>query len=82
VVRLDRINSQQVFQQARVVVFHYMERCPAGAEPCGVVLQGSKGRVVFEQPVLLPDEQFIPMDLLRGRPTARPASRLRMPRTR
>ncbi|MBM5826023.1 MAG: hypothetical protein FJ054_11865 [Cyanobacteria bacterium M_surface_10_m2_119] len=59
-----------------------MERCPAGAEPCGVVLQGSKGRVVFEQPVLLPDEQFIPMDLLRGRPTARPASRLRMPRTR
>jgi hypothetical protein len=71
-----------VFQQARAVVFRYMERCPSGAEPCGVVLQARRGRVVFEQPVLLPDEQFVPMELLRGRPTARPANRLRMPRTR
>ena len=81
-MRLDQINSQQVFQQARAVVFHYQERCPNGADPCGVVLQANRGRVVFDTPVLLPDEQFIPMELLRGRPTARASSRLRMPRTR
>ncbi|MEX1324297.1 MAG: hypothetical protein AB1Z21_08945 [Synechococcaceae cyanobacterium] len=63
-------------------MFAYQEGCPFGPEPCGVVLQGRRGRVVFEQPVLLPDEQFIPIDLLHGRPAARPGSRLRMPRSR
>ncbi|MEY3768025.1 MAG: hypothetical protein RLZZ11_1095, partial [Cyanobacteriota bacterium] len=29
--------------------------------------QGSQGRVVFELPVLLPEEQFIPLELVRGR---------------
>jgi hypothetical protein len=81
-LRLDRINSRQVFQQARRVIFRYQEGCPAGHEPCGVVLQGARGRVVFEQPVLLPDEQFIPIELLQGRSPARPANRLRMPRSR
>lgn len=81
-MRLDRINSQKVFQQARTVVFHYMERCPGGTDPCGVVLHGRRGRVVFEPPVLLPDEQFIPMELLRGRSALRGSSRLRVPRSR
>jgi len=81
-LRLDRINSQAVFQQARRVIYHYLERCPGGADPHGVVLQGERGRVVFDPPVLLPDEQFIPLDLLRGRPATRPSSRLRMPRNR
>ncbi len=71
-----------MFHQARLALFHYMERCPGGNDPCGVVLQGDRGRVVFEQPVLLPDEQFVPIDLLRGRPTSRANSRLRMQRPR
>jgi hypothetical protein len=81
-LRLDRINSQQVFRQARRVMFRYQEGCPCGPEPCGVVLQGERGRVVFEPPVLLPDEQFIPLDLLQGRPSGRGGPRLRMPRSR
>lgn len=81
-LRLDRINSQQLFQQARRVMYRYQEGCPSGAEPCGVVLQGARGRVVFEPPVLLPDEQFVPVELLQGRPAARSGSRLRMPRSR
>ena len=81
-LRLDRINSQQVFQLARRALFHYMERCPSGGDPIGVVLQGQRGRVVFEQPILLPDEQFVPIDLLRGRQSARTGNRLRMPRNR
>jgi hypothetical protein len=28
---------------------------------------GGQGRVVFELPVLLPEEQFIPLELVRGR---------------
>jgi hypothetical protein len=81
-LRLDRINSQQVFQLARRALFRYLEHCPAGGDPIGVVLQGQRGRVVFEQPILLPDEQFVPIELLRGRQSARTGNRLRMPRNR
>ncbi|MCP9927557.1 hypothetical protein [Cyanobium sp. CH-040] len=81
-LRLDRINSQQVFQQARLVIYRYQEVCPGGPEPCGVVLQGARGRVVFDQPVLLPDEQFVPLDLLQGRASPRAGARIRMPRSR
>ncbi len=81
-LRLDRINSQLVFQLARQVLFLYMERCPAGSDPIGVVLQGQRGRVVFEPPILLPEEQFVPIDLLRGRQAARTGNRMRIPRTR
>jgi hypothetical protein len=62
-----------VFHQARQALFQYLERCPGGSDPIGVVLQGERGRVVFEQPILLPDEQFVPIELLRGK---------RMPRSR
>jgi hypothetical protein len=36
----------------------------------GVVLlgEGPQGRVVFDVPILLPEEQFVPMELLRPRP--------------
>lgn len=71
-----------MFQQARRSLFQYMERSPAGVDPVGVVLQGQRGRVVFDQPILLPDEQFVPIDLLLGRATTRPSGRLRMPRSR
>lgn len=79
-LRLDRINSQLVLQQAkRVLVLHQLD-CPSGPEPCGVVLHAVGGRVVFERPVLLPDEQFVPLELLRTRPSRQKTSRLRMPR--
>lgn len=34
----------------------------------GIVLagKGDLGRAVFEPPVLLPEEQFVPFDLIRG----------------
>lgn len=37
-------------------------------DPIGVVLTANQrqGRVVFELPVLLPEEQFVPLDLIRG----------------
>lgn len=49
-----------------------MQSCPEGPDPVGVVLPidtddpacGSRGRVVFAMPVLLPEEQFIPLELL------------------
>ena len=62
-----------MFHQARQALFQYLERCPGGSDPIGVVLQGERGRVVFEQPILLPDEQFVPIELLRGK---------RLPRSR
>ena len=71
-----------MFQLARQALFRYMERCPGGSDPIGVVLQGQRGRVVLEQPILLPDEQFVPIELLRARPGNRTAARLRMPRSR
>jgi hypothetical protein len=69
-----------VFQLARQAMYAYMERCPMGPDPCGVVLQAGRGRVVFELPVLLPDEQFIPLDLIRGRTPRGGASRVRWAR--
>lgn len=48
---------------------------PGGAEPIGIVLDsnGEIGRVVFEAPVL-PHEQFVPLELIRGRSAGRPRS--------
>ena len=81
-LRLDRINSRDVFSAARRVLFRHMESCPEGPDPLGVVLSG-RGRVVFELPVLLPDEQFVPLEFLltrhqRGAGSRR--SRLQVPR--
>ena len=57
--------------QARRIYFHYLERSGLANDPLGIVIsspQSGQGRVVFELPVLLPDEQFIPIELVRGRP--------------
>jgi len=74
--RWDRIDSRLLIAQARQVYFSYLSSTPAGHEPLGVVVdpQETDGRVVFETPVLLPDEEFIAIDLIRGR-TSRGRSR-------
>ena len=69
-----------------------MQSFPEGADPVGVVLPidtddpacGSRGRVVFAMPVLLPEEQFIPLAPLltrsqRSGPAGR-RGRLQIPR--
>ena len=74
-LRLDRVNSRELFAVARGVLFRHMETCPDGPDPLGVVLVNPdrdpgalrRGRVVFSVPVLLPDEQFVPLDLLLAR---------------
>jgi hypothetical protein len=69
-LRLDRINSADLLRRSRRIYFHFLESCPTAPEPMGVVLlaEGPQGRVVFEAPVLLPEEQFVPLELLRPRP--------------
>ena len=67
--RWDRIDSRLLIAQARQIYFAYLCSTHAGHEPLGVVVdpQEFDGRVVFESPVLLPDEEFIAIDLIRGR---------------
>ena len=67
--RWDRVDSRSLIAQARRVYFAYLSTTPAGQEPLGVVVdpQEPDGRVVFDTPVLLPDEEFIAIDLIRGR---------------
>lgn len=87
VLRLDQINSQQVLKAARHVLFLYQQQCPMGREPFGVVLpvgalslSGQQGRVVFDTPILLPDEHFIAIDWILGRSKRSQGTRLRMPK--
>jgi hypothetical protein len=72
-LRLDRINSSVVLQVARQVYFRFLSSGPSGIEPAGIVLKvaATEGRVVFEAPVLLPDEHFVPIDWLRNRSVGR-----------
>ena len=68
--RWDRINSADVIARARRIYYSYLENSGGGVDPCGIVVtgpSGGQGRVVFETPVMLPDEQFIPLELVRGR---------------
>ena len=73
--RWDRINSAEAIGRARRIYYAFLERCSGAAEPLGVVMAAEaeavtrtgSGRVVFELPVLLPSEQFIPLELVRGR---------------
>lgn len=70
--RWDRINSADVIARARRIYYTYLENSGGGGgtDPLGIVISGAgggQGRVVFENPVLLPDEQFIPIELVRGR---------------
>ena len=95
-LRLDQINRSLVIQAARRILFQALELGGLGNEPSGVVLNGCQipgtggdrgkghqflqGRIVFDQPVLLPDEQFVPIELIRGRLGRSGSARLRLPR--
>lgn len=56
---------------ARTTYFNYLSDTPSGVEPLGAVvhLQNGDGRVAFEVPVLLPEEEFVGIELIRGRNT-------------
>jgi len=73
---LDRINSRELLGSARQIYHAFLSTGPTGVEPAGVVMVGEsrQGRVVFDLPVLLPQEQFVPMDWLRGRSPSRSRS--------
>ena len=75
-LRLDRINSRELLSSARHVYHAFLSTGPTGVEPAGVVMVGEsrQGRVVFDLPVLLPQEQFVPIDWLRGRSQTRSRS--------
>jgi len=77
---LDRVNSAVLIERARRVFWRYWQQGAApSAAPCGVVLQGNSGKVVFDLTALLPDEEFVPVEWIQGRGTA-PSGR--SPRTR
>ena len=56
---------------ARTTYFNYLADTPSGLEPVGAVvhLEHGEGRVAFEVPVLLPEEEFVGIELIRGRST-------------
>lgn len=66
----------RMLQIARRLYLHYLERC-GSPEPLGVVIVagGRSARLIFEAPVLLPQEQFVPLDLLRLKPQQKNRSR-------
>ena len=74
--RWDRVNSGRLIQLARSVYFSYLSNTPSAPDPMGVVVDQGRaiGRVVFESPVLLPDEEYVSFDLIRQR-GSRPRSR-------
>lgn len=69
------MNSRVLIAAARGVFFQWLTLSSAGQEPLGVVLCGdgptSRGRVVFDLPVLLPGEHYVPVAWLGLRPPAR-----------
>jgi hypothetical protein len=69
-LRLDRINSRDLLSAARQLYFSFLADGSSASEPLGVVLSPGepgcwRGRVVFSAPVLLPDEEFVALALLR-----------------
>ncbi|MGB1417175.1 MAG: hypothetical protein ACPHAS_07460 [Synechococcus sp.] len=67
--RWDRVDSRSLIRIARRTYFQYLSDTPGSIEPIGVVvaLRQQEGRVVLEAPVLLPDEEFVGLELIRGR---------------
>jgi hypothetical protein len=65
--RWDQINSAEAIGRARRIYYAFLERCAGAGDPLGIVMAGAAGRVVFELPMLLPAEHFIPLELVRGR---------------
>ena len=73
-----------VIQAARRVLAEALDNGSPAIDVCGVVLKVTtakpQGRVVQSLPLLLPDEQFIPIELIRARRSRSGASRLRFAR--
>ena len=69
--RWDRVDSRALIALAQTTYFNYLADTPSGLEPVGAVvhLEHGEGRVAFEVPVLLPDEEFVGIELIRGRST-------------
>ena len=67
--RWDRVDSRELIGLARRIYFSYLSDTPTAPDPIGVVvnLADQDGRVVFESPVLLPEEDFLGLELIRGR---------------
>ena len=67
--RWDRVDSRELIRLARRVYFHYLSDTLSSPDPIGVVvdLDHQEGRVVFQAPVLLPDENFVGLELIRAR---------------
>lgn len=67
--RWDRVNSQELIARARRIYFRYLSEATRTQEPSGVVVcqKSGEGRVVFEMPTLLPEEEFLSTALLRNR---------------
>ena len=63
------MNSRELIQLTRSVYFNYLSNTPSAPDPIGVVVDQGRadGRVVFESPVLLPNEDYIGFDLVRQR---------------
>ena len=64
--RWDRVDSRRLIAVARRVYFKHLTTNGYQLDPCGVVINGEHddGRVVFEMPTLLPEEQFISAELI------------------
>ena len=71
------MNSQELIARARLIYFRYLSDAGRSTEPTGVVLctSSGEGRVVFEVPTLLPEEEFVATQLLRGKSPRRNLSR-------
>ena len=67
--RWDRIDSRALIRAAQGVYFSHLSESSGARDPLGVVLAPGQpgGSVVFELPVLLPEEEFIELELIRGR---------------
>ena len=67
--RWDRVDSRELIGLARRVYFSYLSDTLSAPEPFGVVVNliQDDGRVVFRSPVLLPEENFVGLELLRAR---------------
>ena len=75
--RWDRVNSRDLIARARAIYFRYLSESGKAVEPTGVVICGANGdgRVVFDLPTLLPHEEFLSTQLLRGKTARRSAGR-------
>ena len=60
------MDSRRLISVARRVYFKHLTTNGYLLDPCGVVINGEHddGRVVFEMPTLLPEEQFISAELI------------------